>query len=71
MMECTPAEALAETSSARVWLDVHMLTLCDGKERTAEQLKTLFAVAGFKLIAVTETRSPMKAIEAVAMCNVE
>ena len=66
-MECTPAESLAEALSARLWIDVHMLALCDGKERTAKQWKTVFSTVGFKLIGVTETRSPMKVVEAVGI----
>jgi len=66
-MECTPGEGFAETFSARVFVDVHMLATCDGKERTAEQWKTLFSAVGFKLVGVTETRSPMRVVEAVGI----
>jgi hypothetical protein len=63
-MECTPADNLDENMAARVWLDVHMLALCPGKERTKAQWNKIFAAAGFKLIGITETRSPMKVIMA-------
>ena len=67
LLECTPAEGVQETMSARVWIDIHMLVLVDGKERTASQWKTLFSAVGFKLISVTETRSAMKVIEAISI----
>ena len=67
LMECTPADDLDETMTARLWIDVHMFCLCPGKERTAAQWKKLFTTANFKLIAVTETRSAMKVIEAAGI----
>ena len=67
IMECTPADDLEEKMAARVWLDVHMLALCPGKERTLAQWHKLFAAAGFKLTGITETRSPMKVIEATGI----
>ncbi len=66
-MECTPADGIQETLSARVWMDIHMLVLNGGAERTAAQWKTLFSATGFKLIGVTETRSALKVIEAAGV----
>jgi hypothetical protein len=45
-------------------LDVIMLTLTGGRERTVDQLSTLFDAAGFKLAGVTGTRSSMHIVEA-------
>lgn len=48
------------------WLDLHMLAMPGGKERTAEEFAALFARAGLKLLRVTPTPSGMWLIEAVA-----
>lgn len=45
-------------------LDVNMLVMHTGKERTAEDFAALFAQAGLKLHAVTPTQSPFAVIEA-------
>ena len=49
---------------ARSGLDMLMLTMFEGKERTHEQLTELLAAAGFGVVAVTSTRSIFSAIEA-------
>jgi hypothetical protein len=46
------------------WLDVHMMVLLDGKERSREQFAQLFASAGFELSSITPTRSPYCIVEA-------
>ena len=48
------------------WLDLHMLAMPGGKERTAEEFAALFARAGLKLLRVTPTPSGMWLIEADA-----
>jgi O-methyltransferase len=48
-------------------LDLIMLIMTGGRERTAAELRNLFARAGFQLTAVTETASPMRIVEAVAI----
>jgi len=45
-------------------LDLNMLVMLTGKERTTEDFAALFAQAGLKLHAVTPTRSPVAVIEA-------
>jgi O-methyltransferase domain/Dimerisation domain len=45
-------------------LDLNMLVMLTGKERTAEDFAALFAKAGLKLHSVTPTRSPVAVIEA-------
>jgi len=46
-------------------LDLIMLTVTGGRERTASQLSALLEQAGFRLDRVTETASPMRIVEAI------
>lgn len=48
-------------------LDVIMLAITGGRERTAAELRGLLQRAGFQLTSVTETASPMRIVEAVAL----
>jgi hypothetical protein len=48
-------------------LDLIMLIVTGGRERTAAELRRFFERAGFQLTAVTETASPMRVVEAVAI----
>jgi hypothetical protein len=45
-------------------IDLEMLLLPGGKERTADEFAALFARAGFTLTAITPTQSPLSVIEA-------
>lgn len=45
-------------------IDLEMLMMPGGKERTAEEFEKLFARAGFELTKVVPTRSPLSVIEA-------
>lgn len=45
-------------------MDLNMLVMLGGKERTAEEYSALFAKAGLKLASVTPTHSPFAVIEA-------
>jgi hypothetical protein len=47
------------------WIDLEMLLLPGGKERTEEEYRALFAGAGFRVTRVVETKSPLCVIEAV------
>jgi hypothetical protein len=47
------------------WLDLEMLMLPGGKERTEEEYRALFAGAGFRVTRVVQTKSPLCVIEAV------
>jgi O-methyltransferase domain len=47
------------------WLDLEMLLLPGGRERTEEEYRSLLANAGFKLTRVVPTKSPVCVIEAV------
>ena len=47
------------------FLDLVMLMIPGGKERTAEEYKTLFATAGFNLTKIVPTDSEVSIIEAV------
>jgi hypothetical protein len=46
-------------------LDLAMLLLTGGRERTREEFRELLAAAGFELRAVRRTASPMHVLEAV------
>jgi O-methyltransferase domain/Dimerisation domain len=46
------------------WLDLEMLLLPGGRERTEEDFEKLFAQAGFRLTRVSRTKSPVCVIEA-------
>jgi predicted O-methyltransferase YrrM len=48
------------------WLDIIMLAVPGGRERTRAEFETLFASAGLKLERVVATRSPVSVVEAVA-----
>ncbi|MBA3287537.1 MAG: hydroxyneurosporene methyltransferase [Acidimicrobiia bacterium] len=48
-------------------LDVIMLTITGGRERSAAQLRALFHEAGFRLTTVIPTAGPMQIVEAVAI----
>ena len=47
-------------------LDVNMLVMTGGRERTVEEHRALLAAAGFKLERVIPTRSPYSIVEATA-----
>jgi O-methyltransferase domain len=47
------------------WLDLEMLLLPGGRERTEEEFRGLFADAGFRMTRVVPTKSPICVIEAV------
>lgn len=46
-------------------LDLEMLTLPGGRERTEEEFRALFAKAGYRLARVVPTKSPLCVLEAV------
>lgn len=47
-------------------MDINMLALTGGQERTREQFKALFARAGLRLTRVVPTESPISIVEGVA-----
>jgi len=47
------------------FLDIEMLALPGGKERTQKEFAELFAAAGFKLTRVVPTASPLSVVEAL------
>jgi len=47
------------------WLDLEMLLMPGGKERTEEEYRALFAGAGFRVTQIVQTKSPLSVIEAV------
>jgi hypothetical protein len=46
-------------------LDLEMMVICDGKERTESEFRSLLAAAGFRLTKITQTESPHALVEAV------
>jgi hypothetical protein len=46
-------------------LDLEMLMMPGGRERTAEEFRTLFARSGFEMTRIVATQSPLNVIEAV------
>jgi hypothetical protein len=46
-------------------LDIEMLTMPGGRERTAEEFKALFARSGFEMTKVVPTQSPLSVVEAM------
>jgi hypothetical protein len=48
------------------WLDLTMLTIPEGQERTAEEYRTLFTAAGLRLNRIVPTTGEISILEAVA-----
>jgi hypothetical protein len=48
-------------------LDIEMLALPGGKERSEQEFRALFAGAGFELTRVVPTKSPLSVVEAVRL----
>lgn len=46
-------------------MDVHMMVMTGGRERTEAEHAALFARAGFRLARVVPTHSPVSVVEAV------
>lgn len=47
------------------WVDLEMLVVAGGRERTAEQYRALLAKAGFRMTGVVQTAAPISVVEAV------
>ncbi len=46
-------------------MDINMLVMEGGKERTEKEYRDLLAAAGFRLICIVPTHSPLSIVEAV------
>jgi hypothetical protein len=46
-----------------VWLDLHMLCVTGGRERTLEEYRGLMGASGLSLHRVTETGGPFRVLE--------
>jgi hypothetical protein len=64
LVESVVEEDDAVPSMSKV-MDLNMLAMTGGKERTASEYAALFEKTGFKLTRVIETASPMQIVEAV------
>lgn len=49
------------------FLDLNMLVMAGGRERTEEEYRMLLQAAGFQLTRIIPTSSPISVIEAVKM----
>jgi hypothetical protein len=47
------------------FVDLHMLVVTGGRERTRDEFPALFGQSGFRLLSVTPTSNPLSVIEAV------
>lgn len=63
LVEVTPADV--GDVPARCLLDLHMMVVVRGKERTPRQWEALLRGAGFALVRVHDTRSLVRVVEAV------
>ncbi len=59
--------ALDESTDAGGLLDLHMMVMTGGAERTERQYSALLAQAGFEMLDVTETHSVSSVMRAMAM----
>jgi hypothetical protein len=46
-------------------LDLNMMVMCGGKERTGAEFRVLFKASGFRLTRVVATMAPVSIIEAI------
>jgi hypothetical protein len=46
------------------FIDLEMLVMPGGRERTADEFKALFARSGFEMTRIVPTKSPLSVIEA-------
>jgi hypothetical protein len=47
------------------FIDIEMLLMPGGRERSADEFRALFTGAGFELTKIVPTKSPLSVIEAV------
>lgn len=64
LVETVVEESDNQPSASKV-MDLNMLVMTGGKERTATEYSRLFEKAGFRLVTVHPTPSPMQIVEAV------
>lgn len=64
LVETVVEENDNQPSASKV-MDLNMLVMTGGKERTATEYSELFEKAGFKLVNVYPTASPMQIVEAI------
>jgi hypothetical protein len=70
LLEMSPVDDVGDPMGfSRYQMDLHMMAMCDGKERTRQQWEVLLASAGFKLTAMKPTRSIIQVIEATVVAG--
>jgi SAM-dependent methyltransferase len=55
-----------DTSADGTFMDIMMMVMCGGRERTRNEFAAIFASAGFRLTSVIATATPLSIIEGVA-----
>ena len=48
-------------------MDIMMMVMCGGRERTLDEFAAIFTTAGFRLTSVIATATPLSVIEGVAV----
>jgi len=57
--------AAGATPDLGKFIDIEMLLMPGGKERSAEEFRALFAGAGFEMTKIVPTKSPLSVVEAI------
>jgi hypothetical protein len=62
-----PAEYVLDAGNApdSAFMDLTMMVMNGGRERTREEFSSIFAAAGFRLTSVTATATPLCLLEGV------
>lgn len=64
LLLCEIVLTSGEESAFGKLLDLEMLAVAGGRERTGEEYRELLAAAGFRLIGIRPAQSPVSVIEA-------
>ena len=63
-----PAEPADSMAAMKSFMDLNMLVVCNGKERSVQRhWRPLLDAAGFRICGVTDTRSEYRILEAEAI----
>lgn len=65
VLELVPSDGVKEVVEGRLYMDVQMYLLCDGRERSKIQWEKLLDASGFKLNTLTPTRGSLQIVEAL------
>ena len=62
--DVVPAVPVIDTPDFGKLIDIEMLLMPGGRERTEDEFRSLFDRAGFQLTRIVPTKSPLSVIEA-------